>query len=62
MEDGQRRRLCGMLSSSAIVGKATVVRPFSSVEMPVMSVTEAMMTVVRDLDVTVSVRSRECRE
>ena len=62
IEDGHRSSPGGMLSSFAIVGRATVVRPLSSVEMAVMRVTEAMMTVVRDLEVTVSTLSRLCRE
>ena len=50
---GQRSRLSGMLNSTAIVGRATVVRPLSSVLIAVISVTEAMIAVVRDFDVMV---------
>ena len=51
-----------MLSSRAIVGNATVVSPFNRVEMAVIKVTDAIITVVRDFEVTVSTRSRLCSE
>jgi hypothetical protein len=62
IEDGHRSNPGGILSSLAIVGRATVVTPLSSVEMAVMRVTEAMMAVVRDFEVTVSTLSRLCKE
>lgn len=62
IDDGQKMSPGGIASSMAIRGKATVVTPLRRELMPVVSVTEAMITTVRDLDVTVSVRSKECRE
>lgn len=59
MLDGQRRSEGGMSSSRAIVGRATVVTPLRSVDMAVISVTDAITTVVRDLEVIVSLLSRE---
>lgn len=47
-----------MPKSAAIVGKITVVTPLSSVEMPVIKVTDAITAAVRLFDVTVLVRSR----
>jgi hypothetical protein len=62
MEDGHRNSPSGMSSSFAIVGRATVVKPLSNVEMAVIRVTEVMITAVLDFDVTVSVLSRLCIE
>lgn len=56
--DGHSNKDGGISSSFAMVGKATVVRPLRRVEIPVISVTEAITTVVRDFDVIVSVLSR----
>lgn len=41
-----------------MVGKATVVTPLRRVEIAVINVTDAMTTVVREVDVIVSVLSR----
>lgn len=57
IEEGHSSRLSGMFRSLAMVGSATVVKPFSSVEMPVIRVTDAMIMAVRDLEVTVSTLS-----
>lgn len=56
--EGHSNKEGGISNSLAIVGKATVVSPLRSVDIPVIRVTEAMITVVRDFEVTVSVRSR----
>ncbi len=44
-----------------MVGRATVVKPLSSVEIAVMRVTQVMMIAVLDFEVTVTVRSRLCK-
>lgn len=62
IEVGHRSNPGGIESSLAIVGNATVVSPLRRVEMPVINVTDVMITVVLDLEVTVSTLSRLCKE
>jgi hypothetical protein len=58
----QRRRLSGIPKSAAIVGSTTVVRPLSSVLMPVIRVTAAITAAVWVFDSTaVTTRSRLCK-
>ena len=51
-----------MSNSFAMVGRATVVKPLSSVDIAVISVTQVIMIAVRDFEVTVSVLSRLGKE